>query len=151
MAAAIAEQRFLAEVEHPNIVRIYNFVEHDGRRLHRDGVRGRRVAAGAAGPPSRQRPVPPLPVAEAIAYILEILPAFGYLHRRGLLFCDFKPDNVIQTEEQLKLIDLGGVRRIDDADSDLYGTVGYQAPEVPAQGASASPRTSTPWRAHWPS
>ena len=30
-------------------------------------------------------------------------------------------------------------------DSDLYGTVGYQAPEVPAHGASASPRICTPW------
>ena len=30
MAAAIAERRFLAQVEHPNIVRIYNFVQHEG-------------------------------------------------------------------------------------------------------------------------
>ena len=29
MAAALAERRFLAEVEHPNIVKIYNFVEHE--------------------------------------------------------------------------------------------------------------------------
>ena len=50
-------------------------------------------------------------------YILEILPALGYLHRRRPAFCDFKPDNVIQQDEQLKLIDLGGVRRIDDQDS----------------------------------
>ena len=28
MAAALAERRFLAEVEHPNIVKIHNFVEH---------------------------------------------------------------------------------------------------------------------------
>jgi serine/threonine-protein kinase PknG len=28
MAAAVAERQFLAQVEHPNIVRIYNFVEH---------------------------------------------------------------------------------------------------------------------------
>src|SRR5882724_6984655 len=28
MAAAVAERRFLAEVEHPNIVKIYNFVQH---------------------------------------------------------------------------------------------------------------------------
>src|SRR5262249_21262699 len=28
--AALAERRFLAEVEHPNIVKIFNFVEHDG-------------------------------------------------------------------------------------------------------------------------
>ena len=30
MAAALAERRFLAEVEHPNIVKIFNFVEHEG-------------------------------------------------------------------------------------------------------------------------
>ncbi|HEY0998858.1 MAG TPA: serine/threonine protein kinase, partial [Streptosporangiaceae bacterium] len=28
MAAAVAERQFLAQVEHPNIVRIYNFVQH---------------------------------------------------------------------------------------------------------------------------
>ena len=135
MTAAIAERRFLAEVDHPNIVNIYNFVEHDefgyivmeyvgGESLREIRSRYREKEGG------------PLPVAVAIAYIVEILPAIGFLHRRGLLFCDFKPDNAIQTEEQLKLIDLGGVRRTDDADSDLYGTVGYQAPEVPESGAS---------------
>jgi len=137
MAAAIAERRFLAEVRHPNIVAIYNFVQHDdagyivmeyigGESLRE--VRNR----------YRERFDGPLPVAQAIAFILEILPAFGYLHRRGLLYCDFKPDNVIQTEEQLKLIDLGGVRSLDDDDSDLYGTIGYQAPEVAAHGATVS-------------
>jgi serine/threonine-protein kinase PknG len=137
MAAAIAERRFLVEVAHPNIVKIRNFVQHEdagyivmeyigGESLRE--VRNRvRTESGA-----------PLPVAQAIAYVLEILPAFGYLHRRGLLYCDFKPDNIIQEEEQLKLIDLGGVRTIDDEDSDLYGTVGYQAPEVPDVGASVS-------------
>lgn len=32
MAAAISERRFLAEIEHANIVRIYNFVEHLDQR-----------------------------------------------------------------------------------------------------------------------
>ncbi|MGH3201658.1 MAG: tetratricopeptide repeat protein, partial [Streptosporangiaceae bacterium] len=45
--------------------------------------------------------------------------------------------NVIQTEEQLKLIDMGGVRRI-DSDEAIYGTVGYQAPEIEADGPSPS-------------
>ena len=32
MEAAVAERRFLAQLEHPNIVRIYNFVQHASRR-----------------------------------------------------------------------------------------------------------------------
>src|SRR4029077_2484429 len=75
-----------------------------------------------------------LPAAHAIAYVHEILPALGYLHRRGLLFCDFKPDNVMQTGTSLKLIDLGGVYRMDDATSPIYGTKGYQAPEIAITG-----------------
>jgi len=31
MAAALAERRFLAEVEHPNIVKIHNFIRHEDR------------------------------------------------------------------------------------------------------------------------
>ncbi len=137
MSAAIAERRFLAEVEHPNIVKIYNFVQQDNagyivmEYVGGDSLREVRNS-------HREVQGEPLPVGQAISFILEILPAFGYLHRRGLLFCDFKPDNVIQSEERLKLIDLGGVRSVADEHSDLFGTIGYQAPEVPSQGASIS-------------
>src|SRR6266566_6476799 len=78
-----------------------------------------------------------VPVAHAIAYAVEVLPALGYLHDRGLVYCDFKPDNVIQTEEQLKLIDMGGVRGV-DSEGPIYGTVGYQAPEIGTDGPSVS-------------
>jgi hypothetical protein len=66
--------------------------------------------------------------------------------RPGPVYCDFKPDNVIQTEEQLKLIDMGGVRRI-DSDEAIYGTVGYQAPEIEADGPSPSSDLYTVGRA----
>ena len=79
----------------------------------------------------------PLPPELALAYILDILPAFGYLHRNGLLFCDFKPDNVIQIEGSLKLIDLGAVYRMDDTESPIYGTKGFQAPEIADTGPTA--------------
>jgi serine/threonine protein kinase len=69
------------------------------------------------------------------AYILEILPAFSYLHDLGLIYCDFKPDNLIQVGDAVKLIDLGGVRRVDDQESAIYGTVGYQG----ARGAQVGP------------
>jgi len=137
LAAAIAERQFLAQVEHPRIVEIYNFVTHEGagytvmeyvgghslKGLLKDRLR----AAGAYDP---------FPLDQAIAYVLEILPAFEYLHDLGLVYCDFKPDNLIQIGDDVKLIDLGGVRRLDDHDSAIYGTVGYQAPEVAEQGVS---------------
>jgi serine/threonine-protein kinase PknG len=145
MAAAVAERQFLAQVEHPNIVKIYNFVQHPdpstgtlvgyivmeyvGGQSLKDMLSERRQPDGH---------IEPLPLGQAMAYALEVLRALGYLHGLGLLFCDFKPDNVIQSEEQIKLIDLGGVRRIDDNASAIYGTVGYQAPEIAADGPSVS-------------
>jgi serine/threonine-protein kinase PknG len=72
----------------------------------------------------------PLPVAEAISYIVEILPAFGYLDDTGLVYCDFKPENAMVEEDTVKLIDLGAVRQVDDTQSDVYGSKGYIAPEA---------------------
>ena len=150
MAAAVAERQFLAEVEHPNIVRIYNFVQHADRRTAE--MAGYIVMEYVGGKSLKQILVDArqaggsVPVAHALAYAIEVLPALGYLHDRGLVYCDFKPDNVIQTEEQLKLIDLGGVRRI-DSDEAIYGTVGYQAPEIEADGPSPSSDLYTVGRA----
>ena len=39
----------------------------------------------------------PLPVAHAIGFVLDALPALGYLHDLGLSYCDFKPDNLIHS------------------------------------------------------
>ncbi|MFD0905936.1 tetratricopeptide repeat protein [Actinomadura sediminis] len=137
MAAAAAEKAFLAEVEHPNIVKIYNFVQHDGDGyIVMEYVGGRSLKDILLQ--RRDEGADALPVAQAIAYALEVLQAFGYLHARGLVYCDFKPDNVIQFEEQLRLIDLGGVRRLDDPDGAIYGTPGYQAPEIADVGPSIS-------------
>ena len=149
--AAVAERRFLAEVEHPNIVGVYNFVQHADRRT---GEPAGYIVMEYVGGKSlkeilleRRRSGDSLPLAMALAYAIEVLPALGYLHSRGLVYCDFKPDNVIQTEEQLKLIDMGGVRRIDDDDSAIYGTVGYQAPEIATMGPSPSSDLYTVGRA----
>ncbi|MEU0333308.1 tetratricopeptide repeat protein [Streptomyces sp. NPDC006193] len=145
MAAAISERRFLAEIEHANIVRIYNFVEHlDQRTGSLDGyivmeyVGGKSLKeiANARRAPDGRRD--PLPVEQACAYGIEALEALGHLHSRNLLYCDFKVDNAIQTEDQLKLIDMGAVRRMDDLESAIYGTVGYQAPEVAEVGPSVA-------------
>jgi len=145
MAAAISERRFLAEIEHANIVRIYNFVEHlDQRTGSLDGYIVMEYVGGKALKEiANQRRTPagkrdPLPVEQACAYGIEALEALGHLHSRNLLYCDFKVDNAIQTEDQLKLIDMGAVRRMDDDESAIYGTVGYQAPEVAEVGPSVA-------------
>ncbi|MFH8405036.1 tetratricopeptide repeat protein [Streptomyces sp. NPDC018019] len=145
LAAAASERRFLAEIEHSNIVRIYNFVEHldrttgsldgyivmeyVGGKSLKDIANERRTANGRRDP---------LPVEQACAYGIEALEALGHLHSRNLLYCDFKVDNAIQQHDQLKLIDMGAVRRMDDHESAIYGTIGYQAPEVAESGPSVA-------------
>ncbi len=140
VAAALAELRFLAEIEHPSIVRIINNVRHrDDVYIVMDYVPGvslkamldaRREANG--GTPDS------LPVAEAIAYVLEILPAFAYLHRMGVLYCDFKPDNLMHTGNSVKLIDLGAAYRVEQPTATVYGTRGYQAPEIAVGGPTVA-------------
>ncbi|WP_063915590.1 serine/threonine-protein kinase [Nocardia salmonicida] len=150
LAAALAERRFLAEVDHPNIVKIHNFTEHadaDGEPV------GYIVMAYVGGTSLKQilrayraetqRYLPP---AQAIAYVLEMLPALGYLHARGWAYCDFKPDNVMQTEERLELIDLGAVIAMDDRTSPIYGTLGYQAPEIAETGPTVATEIYTAGR-----
>ncbi len=125
-AAAVAERQFLAAVKHPNIVGIYNFVKR--------GAEGFIVMEYVGGQTlkdlRKQRGA--LPPAEGIAYVHRILGAFGYLHRQGLVYCDFKPENFMLEGDppDVKLIDMGGVRRLDDPGGDIYGTVGYSAPEA---------------------
>ncbi|WP_293348929.1 MULTISPECIES: serine/threonine-protein kinase [unclassified Microcoleus] len=123
-AVAVAERQFLASVKHANIVGIYNFVNH----LNEGFIIMEYVGGQTLKEIRKTRGV--LPVAEAIAYIHRILGAFAYLHAQGLVYCDFKPDNVMLESNDVKLIDMGGVRRIDDLDGDIYGTVGYSAPEA---------------------
>ena len=82
LAAALAERRFLVEVDHNDIVDIYDFVEHgsDGY-IVMEYVRGKSLR-GVLDDHRAANDGAPLPVAHAIAYVHEILPALGYLHRQ---------------------------------------------------------------------
>ena len=138
MAAAAAEVFALVEVEHPNIVHIYNFVEHVDSAGVPVGYIVMEYVGGTSLKQIRKANNAPLTPGEAVAYIVEIAPAIGFLHSKGLAYCDFKPDNVMQTDEQLKLIDLGAVIAMDDEESSLFGTVGYQAPEIAETGPTVA-------------
>lgn len=123
-AAAVSERQFLAAVKHPKIVGIYDFLQYNNTGyIVMEFVGGRTIS-------SIRKERGPLPVEEAISYILGILPAFSYLHQQGIVYCDFKPENFMLEGDDVKLIDMGGVRRIGDPNGDIFGTKGYMAPEA---------------------
>lgn len=138
-AVALAERQFLAEVEHPSIVKIFNFVEHpqsDGSTVGfivMEYVGGHSLRDLLRARSKHDR----LPVEQAAAYLLETLPALDYLHSIGLAYNDLKPENIMITDEQVKLIDLGAVTALEDFGY-LYGTPGYQAPEILRTGPTVA-------------
>ncbi|CCQ14959.1 Serine/threonine-protein kinase [Rhodococcus sp. AW25M09] len=137
-AVAVAERQFLAEVAHPGVVKIYNFVEQprsDGSSVGfivMEYVGGRSLRDILTACEGTR-----LPVEQALAYVLEVLPALGYLHSIGLVYNDLKPENIMVSDDQIKLIDLGAVAGIGDYGY-LYGTVGYQAPEIIKTGPTVA-------------
>ena len=143
---AVAERQFLASVNHPGIVKIYNFVEHvddDGERFgyivmeYVGGQTLKQITSATRDSDSDSTEggarTTLLPVEQAIAYMLEVLPAVGYLHSVGLVYNDVKPDNIMVSSEEIKLIDLGAVSAINGY-GHLYGTPGFQAPEIVRTG-----------------
>ncbi|MGN9781716.1 tetratricopeptide repeat protein [Nonomuraea sp. ZG12] len=129
LAAAEAERRFLTEVDHHNIVKIFNFQRSAGL--------GYIVMEYVGGQSLHElRRQGPLPLRETLMYGREILRAFGYLHEQGLVYCDLKPANVIRVGKRLMLIDLGAVQRIGSPAGSSWVTVGYHAPELDTQPAS---------------
>jgi len=127
-----AERQFLAEVVHPQIVQIFNFVEHRDRHgdpvgLHRHGVH--RWALAQAGPEERRagcgRRGHRLPAGDPARVELSAFHRLGvqrpqarkhHAHRRAT-----------QTDRP------GAVSRVNSFGY-LYGTPGYQAPEIVRTG-----------------
>lgn len=146
LALAVSERRFLTALDHPNIVRIFNFVTHpDPHSGEQTGyivmeyVGGLSLSEVKAMAMRQQDPLGGrLLVEYIIAYGREILAALEYLHSQGLLYCDMKPSNVIRSKNRVKIIDLGAVRRIDDRQAPIVGTVGYQVDsrEISTRGLS---------------
>ncbi|MGW5717078.1 protein kinase domain-containing protein [Amycolatopsis sp. NPDC003865] len=136
-----AARRTLPHLDHPNVVRAFEFVEHFEPSTGREtgylvmeyvpGLSLRSVIRRA----KRLRP-------EHVAtYGLQILDALGYLHEQGLLYCDMKPDNVLQTGDRIKVIDLGAVRAIGDHESPVIGTRHYQPPSEELRDHGVTVRT----------
>ncbi len=140
VAAAVAERQFLAQLNHANIVNIYNFVTHkNAGYIVMEMIGGESLTSKLKDRRAANNGIEdPLPPAEAIAYILGILPALAYLHSERLVYNDLKPANIMAVGDEVKLIDLGAVMHMDDPEAAIFGTQGFQAPEMATMGPSAS-------------
>ncbi|MFE1588777.1 tetratricopeptide repeat protein [Streptomyces sp. NPDC058737] len=137
--AAVEERRSLTSLHHRDIVRIVTHVEHlapgddePTGYIVMEYVGGRSLAWIRFAPEeelARLFGTGGFEFGHVITYGCKILGALEYLHDQGLLYCDMKPENVIHYGREIKVIDLGAVRRIDDRSSGLVHTHGYAPPK----------------------
>lgn len=130
VAQSVKEREFLATIKHANIVSIYDFIT-----VASNGYIVMEYVQGKTLDQMLEERGRPFDVPDAIRYILGILPAFSYLAKLDLVYCDFKPQNVmVETlkdgSQVVKLIDLGTVIKHVPNPGDVYGTHGYYAPEA---------------------
>lgn len=126
------ERKVLSVVNHPFIMKLhYAFQSEDKLYLVLDYCPGGELFFHL----SRFRRFP-----ERVArfYAAELLLAIGHLHKRGIIYRDLKPENVLlDAEGHLKLGDFGlakaGITHPLTGASSMCGTPEYMAPEVLAQ------------------
>jgi serine/threonine-protein kinase PknG len=118
--AILEERNQLVRLQHPSIVRIYDYVRHppEGEPpvdyLVMDFVAGKSLGAIVRETRDGYRPLGekvPLLLEHVARYGCQILAALQTLHGAGLVYCDLKPDNVIHSGRRVVLVDLGGVQR----------------------------------------
>ncbi len=119
------EARTISQLQHPNIVTLYDLVQEGGLQyMVLEYVEGQTLAQKIAGVMLDKR--------EALDITRQILDGLAYAHAKNILHCDIKPANI--------MIDKSGVARIMDfgiaqqkgSASGSKGTPNYMAPEAVA-------------------
>lgn len=83
-----------------------------------------------------------LDLPQQINYLVQLLHALAYLHRRGVFHRDLKPDNVLVQDNIVRILDFGLalVRNQTDPAQNASGTLAYMAPET-LRGLPPTPAT----------
>ena len=130
-----AEARFAAGLQHPGIVRVYDYGEEDGP----EGPRPYIAMQLVDGAPLRA-PLPP----DRVAALLEgVGEALAVAHAAGVVHRDLKPSNILVTDEGRPVLVDFGVARSDTAEpltetGFVVGTAEYLSPEQ-VEGGRATP------------
>jgi serine/threonine protein kinase len=122
------EARLVAKLDHPNIVPIFDYSEHEGRPyLVMKFIEGETLKARQLRGPIASREI--LRIVEAIGE------ALAYAHKHGVLHRDIKPSNVLMSNDGgIYLADFGLARIAASGESTLssdsiMGTPQYISPE----------------------
>ena len=121
------EARSVARLDHPNIVRVYDFGYHDEQPyLAMEYVPGDTLA-------DRLRPRAPLPVADVLRWMEQLCAALEHAHASNIVHRDVKPPNlIISPDGVLKVLDFGIARMAGSTLTDaglMVGTLNYMSPE----------------------
>jgi serine/threonine protein kinase len=122
------EARVVAKLDHPNIVQVYDFSEHDGSPyLVMRFVEGETLKARL----TRGH----LTLPEILDVIRPMGEGLNYAHEQGVLHRDIKPSNVLlRNDARVFLTDFGLARIVESGESSLtrdavIGTPNYISPE----------------------
>ena len=128
------EVKAAAKLNHSNIVTAYDAGEHEGGHyLVMEYVEGNDLAAIV-----QQRG--PLPVAEAVDYVIQAARGLQYAHKQNIVHRDIKPANLLLDKEgTVKILDMGLARVVGLVEAggkdqltnsgQIMGTCDYMAPD----------------------